>query len=120
VVTINKEIPVYIDKPIEHIINNNIAVAIETQKAVPVEVNRDVVVERIVESAVEVPVIREKAVAMQEREEVVKEVEVDRIVESIQFKEIEKAVEVGGREYIEVERIVEKPCYLYETRQTVK
>jgi hypothetical protein len=97
VVTLNKEIPVYIDKPIEHIINNNIAVAIETQKAVPVDVNRDVIVERIVESSVEVPVISEKAVAMYEREEVVKEIEVDRIVESVQFKEIEKAVEVGGR-----------------------
>lgn len=39
---------------------------------------------------------------------------------NIETEEIEKLVETKGTEYIEVERVVEKPVYLYETREHIK
>jgi hypothetical protein len=71
-VPIRTEVPVYIEKPIEHVINNSVPVTIETQKAVPVDITREVIVERVVESTVEVPTIREKTVPVYDREEVVR------------------------------------------------
>jgi hypothetical protein len=84
VVVINKEVPVYIEKPVEGASTvTHVAVSVEAQKAVPVQVAKEVVVERVVESSLEVPVEREKSVPLYEREEIVKEIPVDRIVEVV-------------------------------------
>ncbi len=41
-------------------------------------------------------------------------------MDNFQIKEVEKLVETGGKEYIEVERIVEVPHYIYETKQQIR
>lgn len=44
----NKEVPVYIEKPIDGVVVNNVPVFVEAQKAVPVQVKEEIVVDRIV------------------------------------------------------------------------
>lgn len=84
VIVVNKEVPVYIEKPVEATSTiTHVPVSVEAQKAVPVQVAKEVVIERVVESSLEVPVEREKSVPLYEREEVVKEIPVDRIVEVV-------------------------------------
>lgn len=76
VVTVSKEVPVYIDRPIEAVVKSNIPVSMEIQKAVPVQVKQEINVDRIAESSVEVQCIKEKAVPMYEKQETIKEVEI--------------------------------------------
>lgn len=55
---VNKEVPVYIEKPIDGVVVNNVPVFVEAQKAVPVQVKEEIVVDRIVQNSTEVQVIR--------------------------------------------------------------
>lgn len=54
VVQVGQQVPVYIDRPVDNMIHHYIPVHVETQKAIEVEVLRDVIVEKIVERQVPV------------------------------------------------------------------
>ena len=62
VVTVNKQVPVYIEKPVQCIINQQVPIEVVTERLLEVPTNRDVIVERVVETSKEVPTIIEKPV----------------------------------------------------------
>ena len=58
VITVNKQVPVYIDRPIDGMVAKNIPVSMKIEKAIPVQVKQDISTDRIVESSVEVLVTK--------------------------------------------------------------
>ena len=93
----------------------------QNEKIVEVPTIREVITDRVllneklndVEVEKIVPVYEEKVVEVNNTREVV--------VERTKVVEIEKPVEVPGeKEYIEIEKVVEKPVYIRETREKVK
>ena len=84
--TATKEVPVYIEKPVELEVTRQVPVEITTQKVHTVSVPEERIVERIVEVSKEVPVEIEKIVSMMEREEVIKQIEVDKVIKDTEIR----------------------------------
>jgi hypothetical protein len=59
-------------------------------------------------------------VTLYDRVEVVKEVYVDKIIEVPEIREKDKIIQVDNTKIIEVEKKVECPYYIYETKQVLK
>jgi hypothetical protein len=48
-VTVNKEVAVYIENPVDHVIESQIPIHIVTEKLVEAAVTKEVIVDRVVE-----------------------------------------------------------------------